>query len=81
MSCYNWNIRNNAPAASPGVFHSVLRELSSAVALTCDFIRADVNCIEEQYRLKYKTNRLENAEKTPFKANGGKKRTTVHDRP
>ena len=52
--------------------------------LACDFIRAEVDRIEEQYRLKCGTNRrsrLGNEEKAPAKANSGKKgrpSTIVH---
>ena len=52
--------------------------------LACDFIRAEVDRIEEQYRLKCGTSRrnyLRNEEKGPAKANSDTKRTTVRDRP
>ena len=51
-------------------------ELDGAAALACDFIRADVDRIEEQYRLKCETNRrnrLGNEEKAPAASNAVKK--------
>lgn len=60
-------------------------ELDGAVALACDFIRADVDRIEEQYRLKCETNRrnrLGNEEKAPAASNAVKKgrpSTIVHE--